>query len=126
MDSIELKIRAKALAAEAKIIRHEEQKAKARATHAKSEDRKQAARSTFSTLQSHRRHVVRRAARSTHLARAFLRGLRYRHIEAKCREMPDRAEILKLLTRYGTPEFRALNEHDRTRLTNEWFDRAAE
>ena len=64
--SIELKIKSKALAAEAKFIRLEERKANERG-----------ARELATELYLHRIQVVRKAARSTHLARGFFCLLQY-------------------------------------------------
>lgn len=94
--SIELKIKAKHLAAEAKIIRAEERKAK------ESGDTAQ-----LQSLHDHRLHTVRPAARSTHLARAFIKGVPYKVVEQTCRTQPYAAEIRKMVSQYGSPEFRA-------------------
>mgnify|MGYP003577472053 CR=1 FL=1 len=94
--SIELKIKAKSLAAEAGIIRTEEARLAAAIKCAvcppltdKSETaHRRRARydrltSALSSIVSHRRTVVRREARYTNLARAFLRGRSYERAENK-------------------------------------------
>ncbi len=111
--SIELKIKSKVLAAEAKIIALEESRAKKRG---KTE--------LLTELHQHRIEVVRKAARTTHLARGFMRGLRYRQIEKKTRKsVPNRTEVLKLLERYGNPNFRTeTSREERVKQLNQWFD----
>jgi len=108
MSDVHLKIKAKALAAEAKIIRIEELKAKKCGDYELNRD-----------LHDHRVFRVRMAARSTHLARAFLKGLMYKQIEAKCHEEPNRPEVLRLLERYGEGSDRS----EVKRQLNEWFDK---
>jgi len=69
---IYLKVKIKSLAAEARIIRHEEAKA-----------RKWKNTALRVGLAGHRRGIVRSAARHTHLAYGFLRGRPYKAMEAK-------------------------------------------
>lgn len=127
--SFELKIRAKHLAAESKIIRFEEHKTKAKIKKLKErskktdseEIRKWKAEQGFklASLQEHRKTVVRPAARRTHLARAYLKGLAYKDVEQKLTSKPPLAyegydyigrnvkQIAESVTRYGkktTPE----------------------
>lgn len=98
-----LKVKIKSLAAEAKIIRHAEQK------HS----------SLRAGLADHRRGVVRDEARLTLLAYGFLRGTPYLKIESKCELAPDWSRVLKMVQRYGrqhqfgketTTEFKAAKE----------------
>ena len=85
---IELKIKAKSLAAEAKIIRKEEQKLieyiKGNKTHTNirsiSED--------FSSIQNHRRNEVRFEARATALARAFIYNVAKTKVEPGAKPLP--------------------------------------
>lgn len=92
--SIELKIKAKTLAAEARIIRREEIKRK-RAYHrgvaAGYEEEAQRELSKLELIHDHRVRDVREEARQTHLARAFLKGTPYQKLEAN-----RHAEILRL------------------------------
>ena len=85
-----LKIKVKTLTAEARIIRNAEKKAKMR-------------RQTdlLQGLHIHRTFVVRRAARSSHLAYGFLRGVPYRAMEQKGSRSPSWSDIQKLAERYG-------------------------
>ena len=68
-----VKVKILSLAAEAKIIRKQEAKA-----------RKYGQRSLRIGLADHRRGVVRHEARHAQLAYGFLRGLPYKKMEAKC------------------------------------------
>ena len=87
---IELKIKLKSLAEEARIIRREELKAKDHGDY-----------STLNTLHHHRIHVVRPAARDTHLAYAYLNGHMYRDVERVCYRQPNFAEVLRMVKKYG-------------------------
>lgn len=87
--SIELKIKAKHLALEPQIIKHEEQKLKKQIKNYKisSVDEKDLGRERLilklNSLANHRKHDVRREARATHLARAYLAGKPYLTVEQK-------------------------------------------
>lgn len=111
--SIELKIKSKTLAAEATFIRREEQIAK-----------KNGNRKLNRELHEHRILQVRRAARSAHLARGFIRGSPYHRIESKCYEAPKRPEVLRLLERYGRPEFKNSTREEREAKLKAWFEQA--
>ena len=87
---IYLKVKIKSLAAEARIIRFEEAKA-----------RKRKNTEWRSGLASHRRGIVRSAARHTHLAYGFLRGRSYKQMEAKCTIKPDWKRVLTMVEKYG-------------------------
>ena len=121
--SIELKIKAKSLAAEARIIRQEEIKLKRKARKM-SEHQKLDAYRTYSrqrqSLYDHRIDVVRWECRATNLARAFIKGHAYSDIERNARLDPYTkgrlmGRVHKLLTKY----------HDKS-ITAEtvqcWFD----
>lgn len=86
---VHLKIKIKALAAEAVIIRHAERQWRKRD------------RDTFVSLQLHRQLAVRREARSSLLAYAFLRGRAYRSIEPKCYQKPNWAWVERIAKRFG-------------------------
>lgn len=90
MRTIHLKVKIKSLAAESRIIRHEELKFPRG-------DRNNA---TFASLIDHRREVVRPAARSAQLAYGFLRGRAYRRLEATCHEPPNWTEVAKNVARF--------------------------
>ena len=85
-----LKVKLKSLAAEAKIIRQEEKKAK------KYKDQE-----LLSGLEWHRKDTVRSAARHTLLAYAFIRGVSYKKVEAKCEKAPDLKRIMAMVQKYG-------------------------
>ena len=97
-----LKIKIMSLAAEARIIRHEETRlvAKARLLDAAQKPdswrRRRAAE-----LHLHRVHNVRSEARSAHLAYGFLRGTPYASIEAKAKVKPDWKHIARMAGRFG-------------------------
>jgi len=89
--SIELKIKVKTLAEEARIIRHEERKVHGMRRWG---------------LQHHRRTVVRAAARRTLVAYQWVRG---RDWEACASTDPatrlrDRSSVEKMIKKYGTPK----------------------
>lgn len=86
-----LKVKIKSLAAEARIIRHEEAKfPRGRRNHQVSEG-----------LRQHRRHDVRNEARWAQLAYGFLRGRPYHVMEAKTYSEPDWTRVAGLATKYG-------------------------
>jgi hypothetical protein len=85
-----LKVKIKSLAEEAKIIRNEERKA----TGEKREG-----------LYLHRIGTVRKAARHTLLAYGFLRGRKYRQMEAKCEASPMWPEVFKMVVKYGLQDY---------------------
>jgi hypothetical protein len=112
--SIELKIKSKSLAAEARIIRAEENRLRSRlARLAAQENAKTALRTlllkALSAIQGHRCGAVRNAARRTFAARAFLRGRPCRAIERKTRKdnaltEQDWKAIACMIRRYGSGE----------------------
>lgn len=88
-----LKIKAKSLAAEARIIRREERRFKGWKRE---------------SLQMHRRGIVRDTARATYLAIAFMKGRPYADLEAKCdphyRAYKIEPKILAMLQKYYYPQ----------------------
>lgn len=105
--SIHLKIKTKHLAAEARIIKHEERKLWRRNRKSPSERRAAAARG----LREHRIEVVRTHARSTHLAYGFLRGRAYRAIEdRRTRSVPNWTEVERMVLKYGQEDSRVLKQ----------------
>lgn len=92
LNLIKLKIKAKHLAAEPAIIRHEERKLKGL---------------DKLCLQNHRKWEVRNEARATQLAIAYLKGKTYRKVEPKLKE-PEaykhvlvQKRVLKMVQSYG-------------------------
>lgn len=100
----QLKVKVMSLAAEAKIIRKEENKAKANVrwckANGKEAERAQAARKRDS-LAGHRRDVVRYEARHSLLAYGFLRGTPYLRIEAKYHVPPNWTKVQEIAERFG-------------------------
>lgn len=91
--SVELKIKLKSLAEEARIIRKEEKKAFDAGDYAKGTE-----------LYLHRLHVVSKAARHTHLAYAMIRGKAYRDVERTTKRpyyLIDRKAVASMLSKYG-------------------------
>lgn len=93
LNLIKLKIKAKHLATEPAIIRHEERKLKGL-------DKK--------CLQDHRKWDVRNEARATQLAIAFLKGKDYKKIEPKLRDPFDwrhiqvQKRLVSMVKKYGS------------------------
>lgn len=83
-----LRVKIKSLAAEAVIIRREAKKYRGDSMER-------------GTLNTHRITVVRDEARSAQLAYAFLRGVRYRTVEQKCKRPPDVKRITAIADKFG-------------------------
>ena len=110
-----LSIKIKSLAAEAVIIRKDENRYRAQSkrkprfvdgkdTWASDHVGGQCAstsRTTWLGLKSHRRQEVRSEARSALLAFGFLRGTPYRAMEAKCWDDPNWSRIATLVSKYS-------------------------
>ena len=86
-----LKVKVKSLAAESKIIRLEEIKAKQRQRP-----------ELRSELYLHRILAVRPEARASHLAYGFLRGVSYRAIEKEGSRKPNWDKVKKIVERFGS------------------------
>jgi hypothetical protein len=86
-----IKVKILSLAAEAKIIRKQEQKARAHGN-----------RYLRVGLADHRRGIVRNEARHAQLAYGFLRGVPYKKMEAKCHPgcEPDFKKVKSSIERY--------------------------
>lgn len=93
---IYLKIKICSLAEEAKIIRRHERRLKA-----KPRAPGELPPAAWWGLNSHRRFDVRTEQRAALLAYGFLRGRRYRQIEAKCHEPPDWKRVCQLVDKFG-------------------------
>ena len=121
-----LKIKIKTLQAEARIIRHEEQKLRARTDEEKAFRRAAAlyAKGKLKKMpvlkgkpqkeetrnwklrerldvRDHRQGVVRQEARISHLAYGFMKGIPYKVMEQKCREEPDWEAVRAVVKRFG-------------------------
>ena len=111
--SIELKIKAKHLALEPAIIRHEEKKLKHQIKHHRSGDQISSISLTWKlhSLTNHRKLDVRNESRATHLARTFLAGKPYVRAELKRKDdyyfvqyiVP---RVVAMVTKYGSGEQR--------------------
>lgn len=86
MSILFLKVKLKSLAAESRIIRHQERKTNG---------------SIRCQLQEHRREVVRYEARHTHLAYGFLKGKPYTMLEQSCKSEPYWPKVLNMVKKYG-------------------------
>ena len=95
--SIELKIKSKHLALEAKVIRFEEQKLKKRIRHNKGSLNDLLLQ--LNSIAEHRKYVVGRENRATFLARAFIAGTPYNKIEVKRRQDKESEFIIYILPR---------------------------
>lgn len=110
-----LKVKLKSLAAEAKIIRAEEKKAK-----------KYKNQELLSGLEWHRKDVVRSAARHTLLAYAFIRGVPYKKVEAKCEKAPDLKRIMSMVQKYGPMSWKISHFNPDNKDANTWHSSARE
>ena len=89
-----LKVKVKHLAAEARIIRREEQK-----THGYLRE----------SLHLHRVYTVRKAARSAHIAYALVKGRTYEQLEKNPSTEPDWDDINRMIKTYGPKEAPLVN-----------------
>jgi hypothetical protein len=105
-----LKVKAKSLAEEARIIRKEEQKVKRIPWDRRRNSYKYFGRTVFTDpvdgLVNHRKWDVRNEARATHLARAFMKGQKYKQVEPHCKEPHKRdyyilPRVTKIVAKYG-------------------------
>jgi hypothetical protein len=114
--SVELKVKYKSLAEEARIIRKEENKLRNMILWAKanSNDFEELAkmRSKRASLSDHRKKDVRNENRATQLARAFLSGVPYISVEQKRNESKEyhfQTQILKrvltMANKYGDKQY---------------------
>jgi hypothetical protein len=126
MKTLQLKIKIKTLQAEARIIRQEEQKLKARSDEEKAyrraarlfakgklrkepvlkgalqkEETKRRKRRLRMDIRDHRKGDVREEARISHLAYGFMKGIPYKAMEQKCREEPDWGRVMSCVERFG-------------------------
>lgn len=85
-----IKVKILSLAAEAKIIRQQEAKARAHGNL-----------SLRVGLGDHRRGIVRHEARHALLAYGFLRGRAYKQMEAKAHQEPNFPKIRKAIEKHG-------------------------
>lgn len=116
---IELKVKIKSLAEEAKIIKREEKKALSKND-----------RDKYVSLYLHRIQIVRPECRSSNLAYGFLRGRPYSKLERKCYEAPDFRYVKKLVDKFGQQDIPDLEtpwperKIKQDRDWKEWLDTA--
>lgn len=96
--SLELLIKSRTLAAEARIIRQNEVRLKRlsrKLNSSRASDKRE-------LLYRHRIDVVRPEARATHLARAFIKGRPYHTVEKPKRPLPERIadKVASMVSRY--------------------------
>jgi hypothetical protein len=96
-----LKIKIINLADEAKLIRRHERIARVHADACLNDDYRDQHKMTVESLKNHRKTVVRDAARNTLLAYGYLRGRRYRQMEAASRTSPNWSEVERMIKKYG-------------------------
>jgi len=94
-----LKINIKSLAAEAKIIRKDENKFKRLSKHDKNKNQDN---DRQIWLEAHRTYTVRNESRSALLAYGYMKGIPYKKMEAKCYEKPDLTRIADNLIRFDS------------------------
>lgn len=106
--SIELKVKVKSLAAEARIIKKEEQKQLAAYRWKKANRHNDANKHLrkYDDLYRHRKDVVSLICRLTHIARGYGKGLAYKDIEPKVKSgklLTDRncQSIENMINKYG-------------------------
>ena len=125
---IELKIKAKHLALEPQIIKHEEQKLKGQIKYTKGTDANLIYK--LNDLVNHRKWNVRNESRATELARAYLAGKPYSYVEAKTRRKDWSHEcffalyvvrrIVAMVQNYGPRELRKMDPKDLRNVIIEW------
>lgn len=121
--SLELKIKAKSLAAEVLIIKKEEAKLKRLAK--RREKARQWTPDKIAVLYSHRKNRVSRPSRLTHLARMFLKGRAYYEVEQFAWDEPNWKEVGRMAQDYGLIGYNAFdNKQDLAQKTEEWIQHA--
>lgn len=113
-----LSIKIKSLAAEAVLIRVDENKYRQRhkSDADQQSERSRQARAAWLGLKQHRRWDVRREARAALLAFGLIKGMPYRNIEAKCWEEPDWRRVAAIVRKYGGYK----NEADALAVVKAW------
>jgi hypothetical protein len=113
-----LKIKIKSLAAEARIIRAEEQKLKRRIKRSKklrrilrkggtlkgkplTPERAEELGFEVHMLKVHRKSDVREEARHSLLAYGYMREIPYKQIEQRCEDPPNESKISQMVARFG-------------------------
>ena len=97
---IELKIKAKHLALEPKIIKHEERKLKGQIKYTKGTDANLIYK--LNDLVNHRKWNVRNESRATELARAYLAGKPYSYVEKKRKDTQNLKDLAENMAECAT------------------------
>lgn len=112
MSRITLKVKAKSLSEEARIIKKEEKKQLGYGRYARRTNSVDPAPSyaEYLSLRMHRTGPVREASRETHLARAYLKGSKYSETEQPKQPLPSRMKhkLTKTLQRHGVSDMEVL------------------
>jgi hypothetical protein len=122
MSKTYLKIKLMSLAAEAKIIRRQEQKLVKRRRQLRAAGKEVPETSdVLVSLHNHRTLDVRSEARSAHLAYGYLRGTPYRAMEWRCEDyhQPKWKRVLEIVNKFGSMKHTA-------EALAEWADVPAE
>lgn len=107
MSNVFLKVKVKTLAEEARIIRREERIKKAQARYARAKGKDDAGIGidmVREQLYMHRKFQVRKEARCTHLAYAYLRGIPYTMLERTMKTQPNWENVARMVKKYGNGE----------------------
>lgn len=112
MRNLELKIKRKSLAEEARMIRREELKLKSDGKGSSSQ---------YNSLHEHRIGIVREASRYAHLAHTFNRGQSYHTAEAKGSKPFSQLRLRQEIERFN-PLFAALEKSERDKLISKWSE----
>lgn len=108
-----LTVKINTLAAEARIIRRKERSLKKRGPLAGMTLQR------FTSLQNHRKTIVRRETRHSLLAYAYLRGCPYHVVEQTCDEKPDWSLVARNVSRFSENP----NKAEVTRQVKAWGER---
>ena len=116
---IELKIKAKHLALEPQVIKHEERKLKGQIKFTKGTDAKLIYK--LNDLVNHRKWNVRNESRATELARTYLAGKPYSYAEKSRKndvmfQLYIVPRIVAMVTKYGTGDQRKVDR----KIIQEW------
>lgn len=122
---VELKVKNKALEAEARIIRKEEHKAKKDYQFNRDRQREREAKAAnfrLITLKDHRRGIVRQVAHDTFVARAFLGGRPYSDHEPtkQGRGYTSWYSVRNMVRKYGGTEFAVMTNEEIDSKLNAW------
>lgn len=131
MSRISFKIKRKAVASEARIIRNAERLERDRARRLAADNEHRAGHlSNNSKLHNHRINTVRRVSRVMHLALGFMNDMPYLRIEQRRRNYETNEtrmalcqEISTEVSTFGQPEFRNMTKEDRVNLIYAWLSK---